>query len=161
MTSTTHCESMWYGQPAPSLPARMMTAVWMRPRRYVRTRPGVVSAFNAAYGTRGDSALVANYDRMSINLPTSSNNPDALRIAETKTAAGKFGVYVMHTHSGDHYKGNQDPEYYAIVPLFDMNRKTGATAIVPGSHAKVDEINALRKQIGGIAVRSFLRKLVR
>ena len=36
-----------------------------------------------------------------------------------------------------------------------MNRKTGATAIVPGSHAKVDEINALRKQIGGIAVRSL------
>ena len=53
------------------------------------------------------------------------------------------------------YKDNHDAEYYAIVPLFDMNRKTGATAIVPGSHAKVDEINALRKQIGGIAVRSL------
>ena len=36
------------------------------------------------------------------------------------------------------------PEFYSIVPLFDMNRRTGATAIVPGSHLKVDEITEFR-----------------
>ena len=37
MTSTTHCESMWY----------------------VRSRPGVMAAFHAAYQTTEDSELVA------------------------------------------------------------------------------------------------------
>src|SRR5690242_9127284 len=59
MTSTTHCDSMWY----------------------VRSRPGVIGAFHAAYGTQHDGELVAAYDRMSVNLPVSSANPAALRMA--------------------------------------------------------------------------------
>ena len=120
MTSTTHCESMWY----------------------VRSRPGVVDAFHAAYGTHDGGELVAAYDRMSVNLPVSSGNPVAQRIAAATSHHGKFGVAQrMHTHSGQFYGPEfGGPEYYAIVPLFDMNRNTGATAVVPGSHRKVQEI---------------------
>ncbi|HEU4578541.1 MAG TPA: phytanoyl-CoA dioxygenase family protein [Polyangiaceae bacterium] len=120
MTSTTHCDSMWY----------------------VRTRPGVLQAFHAAYGTQADAELVALYDRMSVNLPTSSGNSAALRVAAMTSQHGKFGVAQrMHTHLGQFYGTEfQGPEYYAIVPLFDMNRNTGATALVPGSHRKVREI---------------------
>jgi hypothetical protein len=47
----------------------------------------------------------------------------------------------MHTHLGQFYGPEfTGPEYYAIVPLFDMNRNTGATALVPGSHRKVQEL---------------------
>jgi ectoine hydroxylase-related dioxygenase (phytanoyl-CoA dioxygenase family) len=120
MTSTTHCDSMWY----------------------VRSRPGVIHAFHAAYGTHDDSELVAAYDRMSVNLPVSSGNPAALRVAAATSQHGKFGVAQrMHTHIGQFYGPEfEGPEYYAIVPLFDMNRNTGATALVPGSHRKVQEI---------------------
>jgi hypothetical protein len=119
MTSTTHCESMWY----------------------VRSRPGVINAFHAAYGTH-EGELVALYDRMSVNLPVSSGNPAAQRMAAATSQHGKFGVAQrMHTHSGQFYGPEfSGPEYYAIVPLFDMNRNTGATAVVPGSHRKVQEI---------------------
>jgi hypothetical protein len=129
MSSTTHCESMWY----------------------VRTRPGVLAAFAAAYGTQRDDELVAMYDRMSVNLPTSSGNPEVLRVAAMSTehvvATGStFGVAQnMHTHSGNFFSDDfTGDEYYGIVPLFDMNRLTGATALVPGSHTKVAEINAAR-----------------
>jgi hypothetical protein len=120
MTSTTHCDSMWY----------------------VRSRPGVINAFHAAYGTQHGSELVAAFDRMSVNLPVSSGNPAALRVAAATSQHGKFGVAQrMHTHVGQFYGPEfKGPEYYAIVPLFDMNRNTGATALVPGSHRKVVEI---------------------
>lgn len=120
MTSTTHCDSMWY----------------------VRSRRGVINAFHAAYDTHDDGELVAAYDRMSVNLPVSSGNPAALRMAAARSQHGKFGVAQrMHTHLGEfHGPEFSGPEYYAIVPLFDMNRNTGATAVVPGSHRKVQEL---------------------
>jgi len=120
MTSTTHCDSMWY----------------------VRSRPAVIDAFHAAYGTHDDSELVAAFDRMSVNLPVSSGNPAALRVAAATSQHGKFGVAQrMHVHVGQFYgREFTGPEYYAIVPLFDMNRNTGATALVPGSHRRVQEI---------------------
>jgi hypothetical protein len=109
---------------------------------YVRSRRGVIDAFHAAYGTRDDAELVAAYDRMSVNVPVSSGNPAALRVAATTSQHGKFGVAQrMHTHVGQFYGPEfRGPEYYAIVPLFDMNRNTGATAVVPGSHRKAHEI---------------------
>jgi hypothetical protein len=130
MTSTTHCDSMWY----------------------VRSRPGVINAFHAAYGTHDDSELVASYDRMSVNLPISSGNPTALRVAAATSQHGKFGVAQrMHTHVGQFYGPEfKGPEFYAIVPLFDMNRHTGATALVPGSHRKVQEIEARWHQKWGV-----------
>lgn len=120
MTSTTHCDSMWY----------------------VRTRPAVIGAFHAAYGTHDDAELVAAFDRMSVNLPVSSDNPAALRVARATSQHGKFGVAQrMHVHVGQYYGPDfSGPEYYGILPLFDMNRSTGATALVPGSHRKVQEI---------------------
>lgn len=128
MTSTTHCASMWYA----------------------RSRPGVIAAFHAAYGTTHNGELIAAYDRMSINLPTSSGNPETLRVAATTSQNGKFGVaQQMHTHSGEFYKGYDGPEYYAIVPLFGMNRQTGATALVPGSHLKVEKVNEQRERRWG------------
>ena len=45
---------------------------------YCRTRPGVIQGFAAAIGTPD---LTAAFDRMSINLPTSSGNPVALERA--------------------------------------------------------------------------------
>lgn len=142
MTSTTHCDSMWY----------------------VRTRPGVINAFHAAYGTHDDTELVAAYDRMSVNLPIASGNPAALRVAAATSQHGKFGVAQrMHTHLGQFYgPAFEGPEYYAIVPLFDMNRTTGATALVPGSHRKVREIEACWHQkwgLDGRAQRSAEAKL--
>jgi hypothetical protein len=130
MTSTTHCNSMWY----------------------VRTRPGVINAFHAAYGTHRDSELVAAFDRMSVNLPVSSGNPEALRLAAATSQHGKFGVAQrMHTHVGQFYGPEfKGPEYYAIVPLFGMNRNTGATALVPGSHRKVHEIEQRWHQKWGL-----------
>jgi Phytanoyl-CoA dioxygenase (PhyH) len=120
MTSTTHIDSMWY----------------------VRSRPAVINAFQVAYRTHDESELVAVYDRMAVNLPVSSGNPEALRVAAATSRHGKFGVAQrMHTHVGQFYGPEfTGPEYYAIVPLFDMNRNTGATALVPGSHRKVREI---------------------
>ena len=46
----------------------------------------------------------------------------------TQTVHGKFGVaQQMHTHSGNFYSEEfTGDEYYGIVPLFDMNRLTGA-----------------------------------
>jgi hypothetical protein len=106
MTSTTHCASMWY----------------------VRSRPGVLAAFAAAFGT---PELVSLFDVMGLNLPTSSGNRDALRVAATRTALGKFGAeQPMHAHAGHWYEGCTGPQFYGIVPLFEMNRKTGATALV-------------------------------
>jgi hypothetical protein len=130
MTSTTHCDSMWY----------------------VRSRPGVVNAFHAAYGTYDDAELVAAYDRMAVNLPVSSGNPAALRMAARTSQHGKFGVAQrMHTHVGQFYGPEfSGPEYYAIVPLFDMNRNTGATALVPGSHRKVKQIEERWHQKWGL-----------
>ena len=127
--STCHCRSMWF----------------------VRSRPGVLRAFTAAYG---DDALVAAYDGMSVNLPTGSGNPEALRIAASYSPRGtKFGVaQPMHTHAGPHY-GAASPhaEFYAIVTLLNMNAQTGSTAIVPGSHKKVAEIGAVRQRKYGSA----------
>lgn len=131
MTSTTHCDSMWY----------------------VRSRRGVINAFHAAYGTRDDAELVAAFDRMSVNLPISSGNPAALRVAGATSQHGKFGVAQrMHVHVGQFYGPEfTGPEYYSIVPLFDMNRNTGATALVPGSHRKVQEIERRWNQKWGLA----------
>lgn len=133
MTSTTHCDSMWY----------------------VRSRPGVLEAFHAAYGTHADSELIASYDRMSVNLPVSSGTPEALRVAAATSQHGKFGVAQrMHHHLGQFYGPDfKGPEYYAIVPLFDMNRNTGATALVPGSHRRVKEIEERWHQKWGLEKR--------
>jgi len=152
MTSTTHCDAMWY----------------------IRTRPGVVGGFRAAYQEHG---VVAAYgapspsacrrlapqangheltrmrtDRMMINLPTSTQNEATLAMAERNYRHGKLNAQGLHTHYNqvctcflvapssaeltgsapllqDGY-GDDELICYAILPIFDMNRETGATAIV-------------------------------
>lgn len=102
---TAHCDSMWY----------------------CRTRPGIIQGFATAIGTPD---LTAAFDRMSINLPTTSGNPVTLERAAQSFEHGKFGVMqTMHTHKNSYYnKLNEtqtgEPEYtdyYGIVPLWDMS----------------------------------------
>jgi hypothetical protein len=120
LTSGTHCSAMWY----------------------VRSLPGVVRAFEAAYG----EPAVAAYDRMSVNLPTSSGNPAPLRIAATTFKHGKLAANSLHTHFNQDGYGDEQLICYAIFNFWDMNKSGGATAIVPGSHKrdKVEAINAMR-----------------
>ena len=106
MTSSTHCASNWY----------------------VRSRPGVMAAFHAAYGTSEDAELVAMYDRMSVNLPTSSGNPEALRVAALQNPfAGKFGVaQQMHTHAGNFYAQKWTGLELASFSLQTLSRMSSA-----------------------------------
>ena len=62
---------------------------------YIRTLPGVLGGFAAAYGT---DEIVSAYDRMSVNLPTSTGNPASLRIAENSFDHGKLNAMGLHTH---------------------------------------------------------------
>ena len=76
LTSSTHSDCLWY----------------------VRTRPGVVGGFAAAYACGSDEVL-ASYDRMSINLPTSSGNAGSLARAKKRFAHGKLNFNQLHTHA--------------------------------------------------------------
>lgn len=123
MTSTCHCDSMWFA----------------------RTRPGVIAGFQAAYQ---EQDLTAAFDRMSINLPTATQNEDVLRrLAATNHAHGRLNMQELHTHKNSYYdqrNGAPFTDFYSIIPLWDMNQRTGATAVVPKSHKRVPEIQALR-----------------
>ena len=83
---------------------------------------------------------------MVVNLPTSTGNESALQVAQTDYAHGKLNAAGLHTHYDQDGFGDDELICYAICPLWDMNRETGATAIVPGSHvkAKVEAIAAAR-----------------
>ena len=123
MTSTCHCDSMWFA----------------------RTRPGVIAGFQAAYG---EEELTAAFDRMSVNLPTATKNEGVLRrLASTNHAHGRLNMQELHTHKNSFYderNGAPFTDFYSIIPLWDMNQSTGATAVVPRSHKRVAEIKALR-----------------
>gem|GEM_PF-2012434 len=123
MTSTCHCDSMWFA----------------------RTRPGVIAGFQAAYQ---EQDLTAAFDRMSINLPTATQNEGVLqRLASTNHAHGRLNMQELHTHKNSYYderNGAPFTDFYSIIPLWDMNQGTGATAIVPGSHKLVEEIQEMR-----------------
>jgi hypothetical protein len=74
ISCTAHCDSMWH----------------------CRTCPGVIQGFATAIGTPD---LTHAFDRMSINLPTSSGNPVTMERAAQSYDHGKFGVMQsMHTH---------------------------------------------------------------
>ncbi len=123
MTSTCHCDSMWFA----------------------RTRPGVIAGFQAAYQERD---LTAAFDRMSINLPTATGNQGGLqRLAATDHMHGRLNMNELHTHKNSYYderNGAPFTDFYSIIPLWDMNQATGATAVVPRSHKRVPEIQAHR-----------------
>ena len=102
--STTHCDAMWY----------------------VRTLPGVCGAFAAAYECTTED-IVAAYDRMSVNLPTSSGNEAALRVASRSFEHGKLNAQELHTHFNQDGYGDE-LICYGIMPLWDMNKAGGASA---------------------------------
>ena len=112
---------------------------------FARTRPGVVAGFQAAYQ---EQELTAAFDRMSINLPTAAGNPGVTRrLASTNHAHGRLNMQELHTHKNGYYNqrnGAPFTDFYSIIPLWDMNQRTGATAVVPRSHKHVAEIQALR-----------------
>jgi hypothetical protein len=117
MGSTAHCEALWY----------------------VRSLPAVMDAYATACGC-APSDLIASFDRMSINRPAScmEQSVTSLGAAEEMLDARR-----LHTHFGQDggiFNGDE-PKYYSILSLYDMNKRTGATSIVPGSHTKVTEIN--------------------
>ncbi len=123
MTSTCHCDSMWFA----------------------RTRPGVIAGFQAAYQ---EQDVIPAFDRMSINLPTAAENEGVQRrLAATNHAHGRLNMQELHTHKNSFYderNGAPFTDFYSIVPLWDMNQATGATAVVPGSHKRVAEIQTMR-----------------
>jgi len=123
MTSAAHCDAMWY----------------------VRSLPRMAAAFATAYGTE---QFVAAFDAMSVNRPLSTRSPSVQQRADTTYPHGKLNPARLHTHHDQEGYGEGELICYGILPLYDMNQATGATAIVPGSHRKVKEINAWREQHG-------------
>lgn len=93
---------------------------------YVRTLPGVCGAFAAAYECSTED-IVASYDRMSVNLPTSSGNEAALRVASRSFEHGKLNAQELHTHFNQDGYGDE-LICYGIMPLWDMNKAGGASA---------------------------------
>eukprot|EP01052_Picozoa_sp_SAG31_P049687 SAG31_NODE_10996_length_1075_cov_0.922131_2_plen_90_part_00 len=67
---------------------------------------------------------------MMINLPTSTQNEATLAMAERNYRHGKLNAQGLHTHYNQDGYGDGELICYAILPIFDMNRETGATAIV-------------------------------
>jgi hypothetical protein len=99
---------------------------------YCRTLPGVLRAFEIAYRT---DDLVTAFDNMAINRPITCEQP---ALANMTTGRGE-GVghrwdASLHTHHNQDEFGDEVFICYAILPLWDMNEQTGATAIAPGSH---------------------------
>jgi hypothetical protein len=72
MPSTQHCDAHWL----------------------VRTHPGIVAGFAAAYGT---DEVVAAYDMMSINRPVSCGSASVLQRAGQSYAHGKLNAQRLHT----------------------------------------------------------------
>lgn len=120
MVSSAHCEANWY----------------------VRSLPRMIGAFAAVYGT---DEIVAAYDAMSINRPTSTGAKNVQERAATVFEHGKLNGNTLHTHFDQEGYGGDELIAYGIVSLWDMNKATGATAIVPRSHLKVAEITQYRQ----------------
>ena len=110
LTSGTHAPAMWF----------------------VRSLPGVVRAFEAAYG----EPAVAAYDRMSVNLPVTSGNPAALRVAETRYSHGKLNAMGLHTHYNQDGYGDEQLICYAIFNFWDMDKAGGASELPQGLCAR-------------------------
>lgn len=117
MGSTAHSEALWY----------------------VRSLPGVMNAYATVCDCQPDE-LIASFDRMSINRPATCGEESVTKLGAT---AEMLDARRLHTHFGQDggiFNGDV-PKYYSILSLYDMNKKTGATALVPGSHTLVREIN--------------------
>ena len=119
--AATHCPAFWY----------------------LRTLPGICGGFAAAYGT---DDMVTAFDRVSIQRPSSCGSPS---VAATPRGTQAFDARQLHTHLNQDGFGDE-LICYGITSLWDMNKRTGATVIVPGSHlpANVAHINDYRKQHG-------------
>lgn len=106
---------------------------------YCRTLPGVISGFASCYGT---DDLVTAYDRMAVNRPVDCGEASVAELAAATKENPLMGIRGLHTHFDQDGFGPDVLICYAIMPLYDMDAGTGATAISPGSHKKVQEINS-------------------
>ena len=68
---------------------------------------------------------------MSINRPLACGAESVKERAAKRYPHGKLNGQGLDTHFNQDGHGDE-PIYYCIVPLFDMNKATGATALVPG-----------------------------
>jgi hypothetical protein len=110
---------------------------------YCRSLPGVLSGFASCYGT---DDLVTAYDRMAINRPVECGEASIADLAAATAANPLMGIRGLHTHFDQDGFGPDVLICYAIMPLYDMDASTGATAIAPGSHQKVQEISRCELQ---------------
>jgi hypothetical protein len=78
--AATHCPAFWF----------------------VRTLPGIIGGFAAAYGT---SELVTAFDRMSIQRPASCGSPS---VANTPRGNDAFDARTLHTHLNQDGFGNHE-----------------------------------------------------
>jgi hypothetical protein len=105
-----------------------------------RTLPRVCEGFATVYGTHD---LVTSFDRASINRPQACGAESVLNMG---SGPARLDADRLHTHFNQDGYGEEVQICYGILPLWDMNRRTGATAIVPGSHKKVKEIERRRRE---------------
>ena len=70
----------------------MGQTVHSAPHWYIRTRPGILKGFAAAYGT---DDLVAAFDDMAINRPASCGEAS---VAELGEGPGRLNGRRLHTH---------------------------------------------------------------
>jgi len=123
ISCTAHCDSMWH----------------------CRTCPGVIQGFATAIGTPD---LTHAFDRMSINLPTSSGNPVTMERAAQSYDHGKFGVMQsMHTHKNGYCE-------YALALLLQAVGRRSVTpcrnaypcCLVPRTDDKLNESQTGEKE---------------
>ena len=119
MGGASHCDAFWF----------------------VRTLPRVRAGFAAVYGT---SDLVTSFDRASINRPASCGAESVLKMG---SGPARLFANRLHTHFNQDGYGEDVLITYGVMPLWDMDRRTGATAIVPGSHRLSKEIEARRRSL--------------
>ena len=91
-----------------------------------RTLPRVCEGFATIYGT---DELVTSFDRASINRPQSCGSEAVLKMG---SGPGRLDAGRLHTHFNQDGYGEDVLVCYGILPLWNMNRTTGATTIVPG-----------------------------
>ena len=97
-----------------------------------RTLPRVCEGFATIYGT---DELVTSFDRASINRPQACGSEAVLKMG---SGPGRLDAGRLHTHFNQDGYGEDVLICYGILPLWDMNRTTGATTIVPGNDSPLN-----------------------
>lgn len=71
--------------------------------------------------------MLQAYDRSAVNRPTECGEPSIVKL-EQETAQNPLSrVRTLHTHFNQDNFGPDVPIYYGLLPLWDMNARTGGT----------------------------------